>query len=262
MGQYYRFVNVDKKEFYEPDGVKLMAFSYTYDGDMHALMALIAGPWKGCRVYVVGDYADHSEEPDAENAAWLAQMNAVAAELGFDKLFRDREGAFFNEGGEERYPVSLYSFARNKFKDITAKAKGRAIDGMAFRYIINGTLGVYIDLVNCPADAVDLDSDGTVCTRRVHPLSLLLAMGNGRGGGDFRGTYFNGTERVDVGESSVIGSWTATSASITFAKQGEEDKLQGLQEYRPDFSEEKNPLSPAEIQQRIAELKAKAGVAA
>jgi hypothetical protein len=79
MGQYYKAVNLDKKEFVKPhdcgEGAKLMEFGLSGMGLMSCLAILLAdgnnrgggdlrsdnpliGSWAGDRVVITGDYAD------------------------------------------------------------------------------------------------------------------------------------------------------------------------------------------------------------
>lgn len=79
MGQYYKIVNLDKREYVRPwdcgDGAKLMEFGLSAQGTMSCLAILLAdgnnrgggdlrsdnpiiGSWAGDRVVVTGDYAD------------------------------------------------------------------------------------------------------------------------------------------------------------------------------------------------------------
>jgi len=82
MGQYYKIVNIDKKEYLHPhafgDGLKLMEFGSSAGGTLTGLAILladgnghgggdfheedvkepIAGRWKGDKIVIAGDYAD------------------------------------------------------------------------------------------------------------------------------------------------------------------------------------------------------------
>ncbi len=79
MGQYYKIVNIDKKQFLHPhtfgDGLKLLEFGCNSMGVLTGLTILLAdgnnrgggdlrsdhpliGSWVGDRVIVAGDYAD------------------------------------------------------------------------------------------------------------------------------------------------------------------------------------------------------------
>jgi len=80
MGQYYKVVNLDKKEYLHPhkfdDGMKLLEFGCSREGTMTGLSILLAegngrgggdlhsdnpiiGSWARDRIAVVGDYADN-----------------------------------------------------------------------------------------------------------------------------------------------------------------------------------------------------------
>ena len=82
MGQYYRIVNLTKKQFINPwsfgDGAKLLEFGCSSTGTMTALAVLLAdgnnrgggdlhsddpviGSWSGDSIVIAGDYADHGK---------------------------------------------------------------------------------------------------------------------------------------------------------------------------------------------------------
>ena len=79
MGQYYKIVNIKKKQYITPhtfgDGAKLMEFSMSKNGVLSALAVLLAdgngrgggdlgsdnpivGSWAGDNIVIAGDYAD------------------------------------------------------------------------------------------------------------------------------------------------------------------------------------------------------------
>ena len=88
MGQYYRIVNVKKKQYITPhtfgDGAKLMEFSMSANGVLAGLVILLAdgngrgggdlnsenpivGSWAGDNIVIAGDYADNGKwikDPD------------------------------------------------------------------------------------------------------------------------------------------------------------------------------------------------------
>jgi hypothetical protein len=88
MGQYYKVVNLDKKEFIYPhafgDGLKLMEFGCSSCGTMTALAVLLAnsngrgggdlrsdneivGSWAGDRIVVAGDYAEPGDSCEGDS---------------------------------------------------------------------------------------------------------------------------------------------------------------------------------------------------
>lgn len=67
------------------------------------------------------------------------------------------------------------------------------LDHHKSRYVINHDTKEYVDKIKVP------NADGW----KIHPLPLLTAEGNGRGGGDFRG------------ESHLVGLWSRNMISVS-----------------------------------------------
>lgn len=177
MGQYYKPVSLDRKEFlythdfksrlkradgkfiYVGEGLKLMEHSYIGNKIMNAVENMIIpnGRWYKNRLVWAGDYADH--------------------EKGYKKSL-------------EGYDVNIYSIMEKEGTKI--KPSCRKVN-KKYHYLTNHTRKVVIDL-----SLIKEDASGY----KIHPLSLLLAEGNGRGGGDFRG------------EDSRIGLWARDVISL------------------------------------------------
>ena len=64
MGQYWKGVNLDKKESVKPDWIKLMEHSYIKNPAMNYVMWLLKWHWKWDRIKWIWDYADGVEDPD------------------------------------------------------------------------------------------------------------------------------------------------------------------------------------------------------
>jgi hypothetical protein len=86
--------------------------------------------------------------------------------------------------------VTLYSMREDK----TELHPTTVLGNHKSRYIINHDTKEYVDKENVPKD-----KDGW----QIHPLPLLTAEGNGRGGGDFRG------------DSELVGSWSRCLISVS-----------------------------------------------
>lgn len=254
MGQYYIAVNIDKKQYMRFDWSKLMEFSWIGNQTVNELTARMRYHWQGDRVYVVGDYAD-SKRLEIADDAWLPAYNEAAKELGFYGKKEECNGIEREE--------HLQEFVYNNFEDVSGEKPDKILAAMGaeLRFIINDALGVYIDLEHCPAESLHSGKQPEDIYR-VHPLTLLLAMGNNRGGGDFKGysrdldgklkkprrvTYAKNTAYPYTIAHAATGQWTSTSRSIRFAKASEREQLQGLREWRPDFSEVKNPVPWEEV---------------
>ena len=207
MGQYYIAINVDKKEYIHPhrydNGLKLMEWSYIGNHFANALLNLIAHRWKGDRVYVVGDYADLSDESEV----WYPELENLTEELGL------------HDGDYKNFPddYSLYTYAQAHYKHLPKSKVGHK--KLAGRYIYNTLDKTYIDLQHVPV----FHYDGWKW--RVSPWSLLLAMGNGRGGGDYRDHNKN-----------KVGQWAGESQYLEITSEPRPDHDQYI-EWRPDFAE-------------------------
>lgn len=207
MGQYYKIVNFDKREFlYSWDydcGSKLMEFSYIVDdlssnGFVGALINLLQTDWKGDRVLVVGDYSnvDYANEDLPEKADFISSLYAE-----------------FNLDENKSFYLCDEELNFKKVSEIEPK--------IARRYLINNKTREYVDLKDLPIEWSDEDEKGTYYTS-IFPLMLLIAFGNGLGGGDYRSE-----------ECSDIGSWCDSSDGIEFV-----DTIpKGFEELRSYFTE-------------------------
>ena len=193
MGQYYTVANMDKKEVLCIEGQfiggKLLEIAETAS-DSLAILNQIAGPWKGDTVFLVGDYADLKEA----NVPYFRALRKWT-----DKL---------------HLVDSLYDHARDNFTKVDGDTESRG-----FRFIYNHDRKEYIDILHCPRCC-----DGTDWREgHIAPLPLLIAMGNGRGGGDY---YSSENDKF-------VGSWCDSIASIEITAEPR-DELE-YEEFHPDF---------------------------
>ena len=150
MGIYYTIINVDKKEAVSPHdfkyGAKMAEWCYHYDKPVLALHNLLAGRWKGDRVYV---FADDLGDVDDE---YSDELNYAR------KVFGMRNVA---------------SSANKQCKRLQPDEVDTEDHGL--RYIYNHELKEFIDLKHCPNDH-----------EYIAPLPLLISIGHDApGGGNF-----------------------------------------------------------------------------
>ena len=112
MGQYYKAVSLDTKQFVSPFGAKLMEHSWITNPFMLQVQQLLSpgNPWHMSRIVWTGDYSDK-------------------------ELFT---------GDPER---NLYDLCADEFLDITSAPIS---DGPQILYIVNHTKLLYIDLCEIP----------------------------------------------------------------------------------------------------------------
>ena len=185
MGQYYTVANVDKKQMFSPDGIKLTEHSWIGNDSMQKLYELLMTDWKKDRVVVAGDYFEASENKDVG--------------LG------DIEGQIYDQEWDR--------------PDLTIKGTDEDhIQEQQTRFYISYDKKEFIDLSKLPKFTPYWDSKDWI----FNPLSLMIACGNGRGGGDF--------DEENQG-FEFVGRWAGNRVGI------EEKAPKGFKEIKPDFKE-------------------------
>ncbi len=193
MGQYYVLANMDKREVLTIDGKllggKLLEISQT-ETEYRAILNQIAGTWKSDAVFLVGDYADLSEE----NVTYFRALRIWTDKLHIVK--------------------NLYGYVMENFRKVDG-----CMDNLGYRFIYNHARKEYIDMLHClnVCDETDWEQG------YIAPLPLLIAMGNGRGGGD----YYN------YENDNLVGTWCDSIASVEITMKPK-DEL-GYEEVHPDF---------------------------
>lgn len=167
MGQYYNLVNVDKQITVEHNfkygGTKLLEYSYL--NNLHAiyLRQKLNKAWRGDRILHIGDYCGAKDKTTTEKT--------------IKKMVK--EGVLKTDNNKTQsviLPEKEIKMELNHEKD--------------YRYICNIDKKECIDIERTIPEIIyaDIDKDGKKCvigSRRIDPLLLLIACGNGQGGGDY-----------------------------------------------------------------------------
>ena len=208
MGQYHMIINADKKEYlYSNSGLKLLEWDYLKNPMNLTLLYKLSHDWKNDRVYVVGDYATSKDVYNYECA----------------KVLKDLEKEFDTD--------NIYFYAGDKFKQVSLK-EDLVIDD--YKYIYNHDTNQYLDLTHCVPGDCQYDFmklKNKVDFLAIAPLPLMLALGNGLGGGD----YPKGCHNYEL-----VGSWINNIKSLEVRK----NKLKNdYEELIPEFQEGKIYMS-------------------
>jgi hypothetical protein len=198
MKQYYTAVNLDKKELICPHaldcGSKLMDFSYaTKSGHanyfIRAFTALMDGSWMGDRVFVVGDCYDVLDK----NTPYYVP----------DGILKERKDIITTNSFQHFPWLDLYNAEEDGgFKELDFKKED--LEGLIIpRYICNKERNEYVDIQALPTIGLWTNEDGIEEEEIIFPLTLLLALGNGLGGGDYHGI-----------DEKYVGSWAPTTRDI------------------------------------------------
>jgi len=160
MGQYYKPINVDDKQWVYPrdygSGLKLLEHSWIGDNFVGAVMNLMAkgGTWFKKRIVWAGDYYGD----------------------------QDTEIPYWDQHNDDKDKICPVEFMNKKMQS-------KAI-------LINHTKKLYVRY----DEMSKVKNEG-----KINPLPLLTALGNGRGGGDYRDCY---------PDFDKVGIWAGDSLSI------------------------------------------------
>jgi len=157
VGQYYKFINLDKKEKCDRNRfpMKLTEHSYVGNDYCNDILTLLSNEWKGDRVIHVGDYASYDDP-------------SLTSHL-ISKLNRE-----FNQ-------TDSFYFYSDTFEDIEPNKVNKKI-----RYVYNLDKKEYLDLYHQPIINVWYDGSKAAFAK-FNSFALLTACGNGQGGGDYSG---------------------------------------------------------------------------
>lgn len=158
MGEYYDWVNADKKEYLCPNdfhlGNKRLESMYRENNLLRALRELLATQWKGCRIIFLGDecsapegiaedlfqlFLKHTEEigypGDLFDTICESYRNVSCLFKAAEKEVRTEIGFYLEQYIDERF--SLY----NEYGiDVNDPFRGLFLrEGKTFRYTLNHT---------------------------------------------------------------------------------------------------------------------------
>lgn len=183
MGQYHQIMNFDKKEILTASSFKkLTEWSYQDNELMLHFENLLKTTWKGDRILVVGDYVPEVYET-SNLSALLKSIREENKDCNTENIYD--------------YPYKVIkssSFYSNRLPS---------------RYIYNDLKKEYIDLKKQPLQWINYNEHlNYIDGYKLHPLSLVLACSNGRGGGDY---YAKNMDK--------IGCWAESSQNIILSDE-------------------------------------------
>ena len=190
MGQYFMaMVKTPKakkfKNFYTWDshnGAKLMEHSFFGNHYTEAIVEMLVD--KPQQVLWVGDYTD-IEEDSYKNPSKAFLLEECV------KLW--------NNENNEKTPYEIYK------------------DTHFYCYLVNHTKKVYIHLGDYFIQNVNYKKDSWDYGWCIHPLPLLTATSNGKGGGDYHGI-----------NKELVGSWFGDTLEVTYNMNEELEKYKDI----------------------------------
>lgn len=191
MGQYFKFINFDKKEILSPydydNLAKVMEHSYQGNKFMSAVEKLLKTEWKGDRVLYIGDYVDeYYNDPKVKDT--LKEL--------LDETKPSSNNLYFLE-----YPSKKIEISKEEL--------------ISTRYLYNHQTKEYVDLKEQPIQWSGYDKeDNCIYGAKIHPLSILLCASNGSGGSyygtnmDYVGDWVNSLGHIEISDTELDYSYT------------------------------------------------------
>lgn len=166
MGQYYNFINLDKKQKCEKhiELLKLTEHSYLKNPYCMDILSLLNNEWKGDRVIHVGDYAEGNDGTTTSN---------FISEIEQENDLKD---------------ITVYHWG-NSFKDVEPSKLNENI-----RYVYNLDKKEFIDLKKQPIQWFCYEKN-KIYYAKFNTFAFLTGCGNEQGGGDYR---YNNKKRVGM----------------------------------------------------------------
>ena len=200
MGQYYGAYtenpnNKDDYHVYMSHGfMKLMEHSWLKNTFVNSVMAhLVENPQK---VAWIGDYSN-----DDYSFFTYGGLSSDEFSEKYNRVFPQEEPA----ADDKKYTFIKWE---DEFSDEQREVKEELVEKLSKAYIVNYSKRRYISLEDYTEAYFNVYVENTWI---VHPLPLLTACGNGRGGGDYC---------PDDGESlSDVGSWAFDVIGVVYNKE-------------------------------------------
>lgn len=218
MGQYYIYINIDKRiavnAYY---GAELCEHSWLGNNEVVIpIEQLVKTKWQGDRVIQLGDYADGMAASAASTALrkeHLKFIEKIKKEIGMTNDQR----LYWGDVAEKGEKFKEYTL-EELFDSYDLKL-GQKCSCDQFRYLYNTKRKEYVDSFKIlPSYVGEYKSE--INFVKLDAYSLLIAIGNGLGGGDYKGP-----------DDDMIGLWATTSNSIVISSLGPKEVLDDVSEY-------------------------------
>lgn len=212
MGEYFNWVNVDRKEYISPGdfdfGSKRTESSGRDNPVLCALRELLSKEWKGNHIFFMGDEKLIPEDTQNETLQILynhvAEYNSGDAFDTVYETYKNVSGLFMSAEPEVRKEIEFYiddlksgaSLMCNEYEiDFKEPFKGLFLrKGRSFRYTINHTKKIYYSFEKAKILYLDhTESD------YADPLPLLMGYGRSTDDGAWLGDIIGVADEIPMG---------------------------------------------------------------
>lgn len=215
MGEYFNWVNVDKKEYLCPSdfglGSKRLESVSRGNPLLAALHTLLADEWRGDHILLLGDESPNAASDDCETLCILAADARKRGDGYYDdtimETYRNVSGLFRAAEAEVRQELRFYlddwdDYRRGKRTEPPLNEYGINVDrpfdglfvkdGCCFPYIVNYTKKLYYTFGQTRIRYADRTESTTV-----DPLPLLLEYGRRPEHGSWLGDRIGVSREID-----------------------------------------------------------------
>jgi hypothetical protein len=261
MGQYYnveqryKYINIDKRIIVCANyGLELCKHSWLGNNSVVIpIKQLVKTEWQGDRVIQLGDCVDGmaaSTELREEHLKFIKKIKKEVGMTNNQSLYWDNvadEGETFKKYTLKElfdsYDLKLEYDA--EYMPVTFNEKGQKCSCDQFRYLYNTKRKEYVDSFKILPSYVE-EYKSEINFVKLDAYSLLIAIGNGLGGGDYFGP-----------DENLVGLWATTSDSIIISEKSpkeyaeENSEVENYTELVPLFCEHKPIENEALFMQRF-----------
>lgn len=247
MGQYYnveqryKYINIDKRIIVCANyGLELCKHSWLGNNSVVIpIKQLVKTEWQGDRVIQLGDCVDGmaaSTELREEHLKFIKKIKKEVGMTNDQSLYWDNvadEGETFKKYTLKElfdsYDLKLEYDA--EYMPVTFNEKGQKCSCDQFRYLYNTKRKEYVDSFKILPSYVE-EYKSEINFVKLDAYSLLIAIGNGLGGGDYFGP-----------DENLVGLWATTSDSIIISEKSpkeyakENPEVENYKEFIPLFGE-------------------------
>ncbi len=189
MGEYYSWVNIDKREYIEPFafdlGNKIHESAMEGNPLLGAMYSLLESEWKGDRIIFLGDETNITENDTNPVIRELSNQRKQWGEPGYDAdyvvdAYRDISGLFKDAEKIVREEIQIMIDSDDFECNYYQVARDNPFEGLFerqpvhYRYVYNHTKKEFYDLTRTRMTYTDKNGN---YVRRIDPLPLLHAFG-------------------------------------------------------------------------------------
>lgn len=241
--QYYKYINIDKRIMVcTKGGQGLCEHSWLGNNEVVIpIKQLVKTEWQGDRVIQLGDCANEMAASTELRGEHLKFIKKIKKEVGMT----NDQNLYLYWGYKVNGGETFKEYTLKELFDLYDLKLGQKCSCDQFRYLYNTKRKEYVDSFKILPSYVE-EYKSEINFLKLDAYSLLIAIGNGLGGGDYYGP-----------DENLVGLWATTSDSIIISEKSpkeyaeENSEVENYTELVPFFCEHKPIENEALIMQRF-----------